>query len=66
VVVFAVACDRVFASVNEGLPTVAHEMAYGMLIGGVLYFVILTLLYFAPGRRRVSLAMEQQSGALRL
>jgi len=66
VVVFAVACDRVFASVNEGLPTVAHEMAYGIVIGGVLYFVILILLYFAPGRRRVSLAMEQQSGALRL
>lgn len=66
VVVFAVVCDKSFASVNEGLPTVAHEMAYAMLIGAILYFVIRCIQYFAPGQRRPDLLVHQPRGALRL
>lgn len=40
VVAFAVVCDRTFACVNEGLPSVAHEMMYGMIIGSFLYGLI--------------------------
>ena len=40
VVAFAVVCDRTFVCITEGLPSVAHEMLYGVIIGSFLYGLI--------------------------